>query len=270
MNMFVCVCVCVYMCEFVYVCLFFSAFVYVCVFARVCLCMCICICMCVFVCVCVCICVYVSIFVCVCLCTYERVSMCVSVCVCVCVCVCFCAFVYVCVCMCLLVCICICMWVFVYVCRIPCFYPCVCVYMCAFVCAYLTGLDSELFFSYTGCQNKAEELSLPYYLPNARGRIRGFIPFPRVLVLCEIQSNSSKIWTRVATSISYDDNHSTRGTSSISCRATTGKLVTIYVLWSESMTYFDAEGQILCFDLKKKSITVIYTNKQYISTNFIP
>ena len=42
-------------------------------------------------------------------------------------------------------------------------------------------------------------LSLPYYLPIAGGRIIGFIPFPRVLVLCEMQSVSSRIWTRVDT-----------------------------------------------------------------------
>ena len=40
-----------------------------------------------------------------------------------------------------------------------------------------------------------------------------FIPFPRVLVLCEMQSVSSRIWTRVAVSIFYDDNHFTTGTS---------------------------------------------------------
>ena len=34
-----------------------------------------------------------------------------------------------------------------------------------------------------------------------------------VLVLCEMQSFSSRIWTRVAVSISYDDNHYTTGTS---------------------------------------------------------
>ena len=50
----------------------------------------------------------------------------------------------------------------------------------------------------------AEEPSLPYYLPIAGGRIIGFIPFPRVLVLCEMQLLSSRIWTRVAESISYD------------------------------------------------------------------
>ena len=34
-----------------------------------------------------------------------------------------------------------------------------------------------------------------------------------VLVLCEMQLASSRIWTRVAVSISYDDNHYTTGTS---------------------------------------------------------
>ena len=76
----------------------------------------------------------------------------------------------------------------------------------------LTGLNSEYSFSETCCFTKAEELSLPYYLPIAGGRIVGFIPFPRVLVLCEMQSVSCWIWTRVAVSISYDDNHYTTGT----------------------------------------------------------
>ena len=40
-------------------------------------------------------------------------------------------------------------------------------------------------------------------------RMIGFIPFPRVLVLCEMQSVSSRIWTRVAVFISYNDNHYT-------------------------------------------------------------
>ena len=34
-----------------------------------------------------------------------------------------------------------------------------------------------------------------------------------VLVLCEMQSVSSRIWTRVTVSISYDDNNYTTGTS---------------------------------------------------------
>ena len=52
----------------------------------------------------------------------------------------------------------------------------------------LTGFDSEFSFSWTSCLTKAEEPSMSYYLPIARGRIIGLIPFPRVLVLCEMQS----------------------------------------------------------------------------------
>ena len=57
----------------------------------------------------------------------------------------------------------------------------------------LTGLNSEFFFSYTSCLKKAKEPSLPNYLAIAGGRIIGFIPFPRVLMLCEMQSASSRI-----------------------------------------------------------------------------
>ena len=57
----------------------------------------------------------------------------------------------------------------------------------------LTGLNSEFFFSKTCCLTKAEEPSLSYYLPIAGGRIIGFIPSPRVLMLCEMQSVSSRI-----------------------------------------------------------------------------
>ena len=70
----------------------------------------------------------------------------------------------------------------------------------------LTGLNLEFSFSYTSCLTKAEEISLPYYLPIAGGRIIGFKLFPRVLVLCEMKSVSSRIWTRV------DDNHYTTDT----------------------------------------------------------
>ena len=71
----------------------------------------------------------------------------------------------------------------------------------------LTGLNSEFSFSKTICLTKAEEPSLSYYLPITGGRIIWFIPFPKILVLCKMQSVSSRIWTRVAVSISYDDNH---------------------------------------------------------------
>ena len=76
----------------------------------------------------------------------------------------------------------------------------------------LIGLNSEFSFSKTCCLTKPEEPTLSYYLPFARGRIIGYIPFPRVLVLCKMQSVSSKIWTRVSVSISNDDNHYTTDT----------------------------------------------------------
>ena len=76
----------------------------------------------------------------------------------------------------------------------------------------LAGLNSEFSFSKSSCLTKAEEPNLSYYLPIAGGRIIGFIFFPRVLALCEMQSASSRIWTRVPVSISYNDNHYTTGT----------------------------------------------------------
>ena len=79
----------------------------------------------------------------------------------------------------------------------------------------LTGLNSEHSFSKTSSLAKVEEPSLSHYLPIAGGRIFGFIPFPSVLVLREMQSVSSRIWTRVAVSISYEDNHNTTGTSCV-------------------------------------------------------
>ena len=58
-----------------------------------------------------------------------------------------------------------------------------------------------------------KEPSLSNYLPIAGRRIVGFIPFPRVLALYEIQTSSSRIWAQVTMSISYDDNHCTTSTS---------------------------------------------------------
>ena len=57
----------------------------------------------------------------------------------------------------------------------------------------LTGFNSEFSFSQTSCLTKAEETSLSYYLPIAGGRIIGFIPFPRVLELYEMQLFLSRI-----------------------------------------------------------------------------
>ena len=43
------------------------------------------------------------------------------------------------------------------------------------------------------------------YLPIVEGRMVRCILFSRVLVLCKMQTALSRIWTRVAVSISYDD-----------------------------------------------------------------
>ena len=58
----------------------------------------------------------------------------------------------------------------------------------------LTGLNSEFSFSETSCLTKAEEPSLPYYLPIAGGRTIGFIPFPKVQAQCEMQSVTITPW----------------------------------------------------------------------------
>ena len=76
----------------------------------------------------------------------------------------------------------------------------------------LKGLNSECSFSYTNCLPKAEEPSLPYYLPIAGGRLNWIHTFPKGISICEMQSVSSRIWTRVAVSISFDEIHYTTGT----------------------------------------------------------
>ena len=61
----------------------------------------------------------------------------------------------------------------------------------------LTGLNSEFSFSKTSCLTKSEEPLLPNYLPIPGGRIIGFIHFPSLLVLSEMQTISSSIRTHV-------------------------------------------------------------------------
>ena len=56
---------------------------------------------------------------------------------------------------------------------------------------------------------KPYQTKLPYYLSIARGKIIGVILFPRVFVLCKMQTASSRIWFSVVESTSDDDNHYT-------------------------------------------------------------
>ena len=67
-----------------------------------------------------------------------------------------------------------------------------------------TDLNQD-FFS-TGWFTQTKEPNLPKYLPIDIEIILVFIHFPMVLVLCEMQKVSSRIWTRVAVPVSSDDN----------------------------------------------------------------
>ena len=73
----------------------------------------------------------------------------------------------------------------------------------------LTSLNSDFSFSYTSYHTKLKQISLSSYLPIGRRRIIESIHFPRVLVLCEMQTALSRVRTRVALSIYYDTTHYT-------------------------------------------------------------
>ena len=103
----------------------------------------------------------------------------------------------------------------------------------------LTGLNSVFSFSYTSCLTIAEEPSVPYYFPVAGGRIIGFIPFPRVLVLCEMQPVSSRIWTHVTVSISHDDNHYIAIIDSLVFTKNNVSTASIWCAWFPAMTVTD-------------------------------
>ena len=77
----------------------------------------------------------------------------------------------------------------------------------------LTGFSSKFSFSHIGCHTKVEEYCFPHYLPIAEERIVKCIPFPSVLALCEMQTASSRFWTRAA--ISNDDKPDSKGGSHI-------------------------------------------------------
>ena len=68
-------------------------------------------------------------------------------------------------------------------------------------------------FEFSFPSHRSVAIQLCYYLSIAAGRIVGFIPFPRVLVLCEMQTASSGMWTPVVVTVSYASNHYTINTS---------------------------------------------------------
>ena len=72
----------------------------------------------------------------------------------------------------------------------------------------LTGLNSVfLLLDWLAFQGQRTQSA------QAGERISGFMPFPSVFALCELQRALSWIWTRVAMFISNDDNQYTLGTS---------------------------------------------------------
>ena len=96
------------------------------------------------------------------------------------------------------------------------------IYIYIYICMYvftkpsvrtvLSGVKQVWIQSFPSSR-PVEEPSLPYYFPIAGGIIVGFIPFPGIQMLCEMQLALSRIWTRVTVSISYSDNHQTISTS---------------------------------------------------------
>ena len=70
-----------------------------------------------------------------------------------------------------------------------------------------SGLNSEFFFSSTGCLTKAKEPCLPYYLKIGKVRTDGFLPFLEALVQNEMQGDSSRIWTQVTNSLSHNNHY---------------------------------------------------------------
>ena len=80
------------------------------------------------------------------------------------------------------------------------------IYIYIYIYIWILPEFNSVFFLLDQLPYQALRASLPYYLSIAGRRIVGFIPFPKVLVLSEMQKASSSIWTLVALSISFYGN----------------------------------------------------------------
>ena len=69
-------------------------------------------------------------------------------------------------------------------------------------------------------------------------------------MLCEMQSISSRIWTRVVVSISYDDNHYTMGTSNFIL------LMSYFVIRYDQLRLWLRLAMFLKFDKKTNVIDI--------------
>ena len=83
----------------------------------------------------------------------------------------------------------------------------------------LTGLNSEFSFSWTSCLTKAEELSLPYYLPIAGGRIIS------QEYLCYVKCNQSRPGFELVSPCSFPK------TVTIKPRASPHPLIVFNTIW---------------------------------------
>ena len=100
-------------------------------------------------------------------------------------------------------------------------YMCVCVCVCDQNERHVTQdqflkrtLNEELSVSHISCHIKVKEPILPYYFPITGVIVIGCTSFSKVLALCEMQTVSPRIWTRVVMFIYNDDYHCTTSTSS--------------------------------------------------------
>ena len=117
---------------------------------------------------------------------------------------------------------------------------------CQFLIRSLTGLNSEISFSWTGYHTRVKESCLPYYLPIAEGRLVGFILFLMVFVLREMQIASSRFWTRNTVSIFNDDNHCT--TASLSLSLSLYIYIYIYIYIYSCEIQYRVLGQFVYLD----------------------
>ena len=67
-------------------------------------------------------------------------------------------------------------------------------------------LEFKIFLLLNWLLYQAKEPSLPYYLSIAWESSGGLMPLSRLLVWSKMQTASSRIWTQVADSISYNNN----------------------------------------------------------------
>ena len=111
---------------------------------------------------------------------------------------------------------------------------------------------------------KFEEPILPYYLPIAGRRRIVFIPFPRVLVLCEMQTVLPRIWICVDFSFSYNSNYYTTKTSCVYIYTQTHTHLNVYATKKRAVVVTEVLSDD---DFKAKSLVFLPTLQFYENYN---